>query len=181
MKRIFTAIALLAALAANAQSLSTTQLTTLKAAILAETDPTFVGYRNAGDNAGMANWYNVPSSVIVWRKKVPSEEIGKTVNYVAVVNLTATNLARVTDFLRLNPVEFDPSRSDIRDYFSQAFGGALGGQGQATRDALEAMYRRAATRGEALYETGTGTTVSPATLGYEGSITTDDVRAAMAL
>ena len=162
-------------------SLTTAQLQTLKTAILAETNPEFVGYRNAGDNAGMASWYNVPSSAIVWRSRVPTTEIGLTVNYVAVAAMTTANLDRIKTFITLNPVNFDPGRSDIRTYMSDTFSGALGGQGQATRDALDAMYRRAATRGEALYDTGTGTTVSPATLGYEGSIATDDVREALAL
>jgi hypothetical protein len=58
---------------------------------------------------------------------------------------------------------------------TDTFSGALGGQGQATRDALDALYRRTATRGERLYATGAGTTVSPGVLVYEGNISTGDI------
>jgi hypothetical protein len=77
----------------------------------------------------------------------------------------------------LNPENFEPT-ADVESYWDTTFGGALGGQGQATRDALVALWRRAATRGEALYATGTGTAIAPGTLVYEGSISPTDVTSA---
>ena len=38
------------------------QLVVFKAALLAETDPELVGYRDAGDNNNIAKWYNVQAS-----------------------------------------------------------------------------------------------------------------------
>jgi hypothetical protein len=159
------------------------QLATLKAAILAETDPTFVSYRTAGANSAMSDWYNEASgpAFVCWKASVPSGQIGKTVNYVAVAAMTTANLERLNNFLGMNPSEFDPGRADIRAFMADTFSGALGGQGQATRDALDAMYRRTVTRGEKIYATGTGTTATPGTLGYEGTISVDDIRAAVAL
>jgi len=46
--------------------LTNAQRQTLKTAIAAETDPTFVGYRTAGNNTEITNWYNTPSSTDAW-------------------------------------------------------------------------------------------------------------------
>jgi hypothetical protein len=164
-------------------ALTTAQLATLKTAILAETDATFVGYRTNGQTTLMADWYNAPSnpSFIVYRRSVSTDEVGKTVNYVAVEALTDLNRGRIDTFYVMNPLSFSPERSDIRTFWANVFSGALGGQGQATRDALEALWRRTATRGERLYATGTGTTVAPGALVFEGAITDADITAALAL
>ncbi len=158
--------------------LNSAQLQTLKAAILAETDPTFVTYRTNGQTNQMAAWYNVASTFIAWRKSVQTAEVGKAVNYIAVEAMTDANRTRITTFYAMNPATFEP-RSDIRTFWDNTFSGALGGQGQATRDALAALWRRAATRGEKLYATGTGTTADPGTLVFEGSITDRDISAAL--
>lgn len=161
--------------------LTTTQLQTLKTAIQAETDPEFVGYRNAGDNAGMSNWYNEASAFVVYKTSETMAAIGATINYVAFEALTTANLEKINTFSRLNQTTVPPNKADIRSFWANVFSGALGGQGQATRDALDALWKRFATRGERLYATGTGTTLSPGALVFEGSISTDDVRAALAL
>ncbi len=182
-RRLFAGfVLLLLAFAAQAQSLTPAQQATLKTCI--DTNPTWAALLNdsasavtiaAGLNAAAAPAW------IVWRRAVPTAEIGTTVNYVAVAAMTTANLDRVKTFVTLNPDSFDPSRADIRTYMADTFSGALGGQGQATRDALEAMYRRSATSGEKCLSTGTGSTASPATLGYEGQIGWPDVQAARSL
>ena len=68
-----------------------------------------------------------------------TEEIGKTVSYVAVAAMTTANLDRVRSFHTLNPEEFDPSRLDVRTFWADTFSGALGGEGANTRAALEAL------------------------------------------
>jgi hypothetical protein len=151
--------------------LTNAQLLTLKAAILNETDPTFVGYRNANDKPSMAVWLNAASSpaFIVYRSSVATAEVGKAVNYVAVEAMTDINRARITTFYTMNPSSFQP-RDDVRSYWDATFGGTLGGQGQATRDALAALWKRTATRLEKLYATGTGTTLAPGALVFEGTV-----------
>lgn len=156
-------------------ALSQNQLPALKAAILAETDVAFVAFREAGAVGAMAAFFNQPSAFVVYRSSVETSEIGKTVNYDAVAAMTTANLARIDTFEVLNPTSFDPGRSDIRSYFANTFSGALGGQGQATRDALEALWRRFAKRGERLFATGTGTSLAPGVLVFEGDIAESDV------
>jgi hypothetical protein len=159
------------------------QLQTLSTSIKTNSDPTFVGYRNAGNAGAMAGWYNVNSTFIVFKPTEATTSIGDVVNYVAVAALTTANLEKLNTFYLLQPQTFEPINSDQRQYLADVFSGALGGQGQATRDALDALYRRAALKGEQLYCTGTGTTALPGTLNATatGDITTQNVIDAVAL
>lgn len=151
---------------------SSTQIATLRTAVLAE--PTLAAARNAGDDAAIAAWCNTIASpdFYAWRATMSTAEIGLLVNYVAVAAMTTANLDRVKAFYTLNPASFDPGRSDIRTFLADTFSGALGGQGQATRDALDAAYRLKLTRAEKLIATGTGSFADPAIAGWTGSITT---------
>lgn len=150
------------------------QLTTLKAAIAAETDPAFVALRTSGATGAMADWYNIASTFVVRKRSVNTSSIGPVLNYVAVSNLTTINRDRATTFIILNPVSFVPT-ADIEAYFDTTFNGTLGGEGANTRAALQALWRRLATRGERLFATGTGTTVAPGVLVFEGAVTNDDI------
>lgn len=162
-------------------ALTNAQLATLKADIAADPALAAKPMTSAGAQE-IADAYNLTVPAwIVWKPNVPTLQIGAVVSYVAVAAMTTANLDRVRTFYVMNPDSFDPSRSDIRTYMSDTFSGALGGQGQASRDALEALYRRAATRAEKLYSTGTGSTASPATLTFSGSITGADVQQAREL
>jgi len=163
-------------------ALTAAQLPTLKSAINAETDPTFVGYRTNGQNGLMAAFYNAAhASFVVYKSSVTIADVGKAINYVAFEALTTANLEKINTFTRVNMQTFPPSKADIRTFWSNVFSGALGGQGQATRDALDALWRRLATRGERLYATGTGTTVDPGVLVFEGNINDIDVQNAINL
>jgi hypothetical protein len=163
-------------------SLSPAQLQTLKAAIAAETDPAFVGYRTNGQTTLMASFYNTAHpSFVVFKSSETVANVGLAVNYVAFEALTTANLEKINTFTRLNMVAFDPSKSDIRSFWANVFSGALGGFGQATRDAFDALWRRFATRGERLYATGTGTTVAPGVLVFQGAITDTDISQAINL
>jgi hypothetical protein len=162
-------------------ALTTAQLATLKAAILADPVLNALPNTNVG-NSVIAVTLNAPATpaFIVWKTVVQSTRIGKTVNYVAVAAMTTANLERLNNFLGMNPSDFDPARADIRTFMADTFSGALGGQGQATRDALEALYRRAALAAEKIFSTGTGSTASPAVVGREGPITPDEIEQARA-
>jgi len=161
--------------------LTTAQYQTLKTAILAETDAGFVVARTNGQTSVMAAFYNGPSTFIVYKTSEQTAAIGKVISYVALAAMTTANIDKLNTFLGLNLVTFDPRKTDIHTYFNDVFSGALGGQGQATRDAMDALYRRAATKGERLYTTGTGTTVAPGALVFEGAITDADISAALSL
>jgi hypothetical protein len=101
---------------------------------------------------------------VCWKSSVPTAAVGKTVDYVAVEAMTDANRTRVTTFYTMNPTSFEP-RSDVRTFWENTFSGALGGQGQATRDALLALWKRTMTVGESILKTGVGSDASPATLG----------------
>ena len=129
--------------------LTTAQLQTLKAYIASV--PAWAALPKTADSADfIARELNKAASptFVVWRKSVPIGEVGKVISYVAWAAMTDANRARVTGFITLNPNEFDPARSDIRAFFADSFSGALGGAGEATRLALDAMYRRTATVAE---------------------------------
>jgi hypothetical protein len=160
-------------------TLTPTQLATLKAAILADSALNAQPNTNVG-NSVIAESMNAPASpaFVVWKTLVQTGSIGKTVNYVAVAAMTTANLERLNNFLGMNPSEFDPGRADIRAFMADTFSGALGGQGQATRDALDALYRRNALLIEKILATGTGSTASPAVMGREGTITPDEIEQA---
>lgn len=162
-------------------SLTPTQLQTLKAAILADPVLSAQPNTNAG-NSVVAQTLNAPAvpQFFVWKTLVQTGSIGKTVNYVAIAAMTTANLDRLNNFLNMNPSEFDPARADIRTFMADTFSGSLGGQGQATRDALEDLYRRSALLIEKILATGTGSYAAPAVMGREGTVTPDEIEQARA-
>ena len=161
-------------------NLTTSQLQTLKADIVAQTDPTFVTYRQQGATGAMADWYNQSSTFVVYKAIILMADVGKVINYDAVGALTTANTSRIQTFQQLNPISFKPT-ADVRSFWDNTFSGALAGQGQATRDALVALWKRFALRGERLYATGTGTDATPGTLGLEGTITNINIVDALSL
>ena len=160
-------------------TLTTAQLQMLKADIAAQTDPTFVAYRTAGNENGMADWYAVDSGFVIFKPTESTFSIGDVINYIAVAAMTVANLDRLNTFYRLNPNTFEPIRSDQRTFLADTFSGALGGFGQATRDALDVLYRRNLNRGEKVYATGAGTTATPGTASWEGVITAQNISDAL--
>jgi hypothetical protein len=147
---------------------TTAQYQTIKAAIAAETDPTFVGYRTAGATGAMAEWYSGLSSpaFIAWRTNVSLPEVVAEVDGVELVGLTAIKLEAYQSLLLAGYV--NPSKTRIRAGFDQVFSAA---GGTITRPLLLALWKRTATRVEKLFATGTGSDASPATLVYEGGMT----------
>jgi hypothetical protein len=157
--------------------LTNAQLLTLKASILAETDPTFVGYRNANDKPSMAAWYNANSSpaFIVWKTGIPKNEVGKSFQATALAAITAGNNDKLANFAAWNET-INPSRLDQRQFFDDVFSVAAGA---TTRAALLVLWKRTATRLEKLYATGTGSDAVPAQLVFEGTIDGGDIGEAL--
>lgn len=160
-------------------ALNAQQLATLKTFV--GTVPEWVALPNDSDTAFfIAAELNKPSNpaFVVYKSNETVAAVGQAVNYVAFEALTTANLEKINTFTRLNMQTFPPSKADVRSFWANVFSGALGGQGQATRDALEALWRRVATLGEKVYATGTGTTLAPGMLVVEGNISPADVQAA---
>ena len=151
--------------------LTTAQLQVLRTSILAEIDPIFATYRTQGSTGQMAEWFNQPSATVVWKTSVPKNEVGKAFQATALAAITAGNNDKLANFAAWNDV-IDPSRADQRGFFNDVFSVAAGA---TTRAALDELWRRFATRGERIFAVGTGTTLAPSTLEFEGQITNDDV------
>ena len=151
------------------------QLATLAAHITASPDLNV--YPNNSDGAyEIARLLNLDAApaFTVWRSSVGKNEVGKAFVATALSAITAGNNDKLANFASWNET-VEPWRTDQRAFFDDIFSVAAGA---STRAALLALWKRLATGGEKIFATGTGSDASPATLGYEGAITTDDVQAA---
>lgn len=159
-------------------NLTTAQLSTLKAAISAETTPAFVGYRNANDKSSMAAWYNGDSSpaYIVYKTNVAINEVGKKFNGTELAGVSSLNQTRLQTIGVFLAAGVNPSLADNRAFFDDVFSGA---GGTTTRANLLALWKRTATRFEKLYATGNGADLTPSTLVVEGQINGKTITAAM--
>lgn len=148
------------------------QLTTLKAAILA--DPALAAQpMNTDGDYNIAEALNQPAApvFIVWKNSVTKNQVGEAMNSSEVGGLTTANSNRLM-VMQAYSDSFNPSRSDTRAGFDSVFGGA---GGVLTRAALLILYKRGASRFEKILATGTGTDALPAAMGEEGPVSYSDV------
>jgi hypothetical protein len=154
-------------------TLTTAQLQTLKAAINAEADPTFVALRAAGATGAMAEWYNGASTFVAWRTNVTRDETGNAWVGTDIDGMSALNMQRLQLMLATSTTgSFDMSRSDRRAGFENPFGTNVN---NGSRVAMRAVWKRFATRFERLFTTGTGTDNTPGLLVVEGTLTNNDI------
>ena len=165
-RALFIAFALLLAGSANA-ALTAAQKVALKTYIQGQGDLNTL-YTN-GDLSGLAAALNANSSpaFIVWKSAVTVRETGKVFDGTEWAGMTAANHTRLTDVALWVSMGYDPSKADIRAMFNDIWSGA---GGTNTRANLLALWKRTATRAEAVFATGTGSDASPATLVYEGTV-----------
>lgn len=153
--------------------LTNAQKATLKAAILAETDATLVQYRVNGQTTMIAEWYNRPAEPAhyVWRSTFTSAEAREAIaggdGLGQLDNLTA---GKRDALLWLFEGVTQPSNEAQRT----AILGLCGTQ-NTLKTSITAAQKRATSRVEKLFATGIGSEVSPATLGWEGPLSADDV------
>jgi hypothetical protein len=162
------------------------QLMALKAAVLAETDAAFVSARESGNNTSMAQFYSTSAAptFYVWRKVLSRHEIltgtsddNTTFAWAAGAYITRSQGERDAFREMFNSTGFvDPSLPSIQAAFSDIFSGA-GGAGNRTH--INAMSRREVNKGERLFATGTGSKASPGTSGYDGKLSSEDIRIAL--
>ncbi len=153
--------------------LTAEQQQTLKAAILA--DPVLNAYPDTYDGAWeIARLPNAPSdpAKIVWKTNVSIDEIMRNGMDWARVDNLSVGKARIWEWMgRLGTL--DASRPNIRAGIDATWVGTAADL--AVRATVYTHCKRTATRAEALFATGTGTTESPATMGYEGVLSHIDV------
>lgn len=162
--------------------LTDAQLVVFKAALLAEVNPELVSYRENGQTPLIAAWYNQEKTpaVVVWKTSVTQDEVMQNgFDWVQVDNLTGGG-ARIWEWLFNNSTRsINPSKLNVRAGIDECWKGTAAKV--AVRDAVYIHCKRNVTRGEALYTQGTGTTLSPSIMGFEGQITEYDVTRALAL
>lgn len=182
--------------------LTNAQRATLKAAIAAETNPTFVALRQANDEQGMADFYNAPSTFVVWQTSVPIDAITDAIDWARMTPaqpipatgsdaqlawIARANMCQGKQFnlqnLLIGRQTIAASRPNIRAAFQDCLTGlpstASGTNQQAGWVAVQAAMQRICTVGERLFATGTGTTASPGLLGVEGTLSAQDISDAL--
>lgn len=201
-QRLIAALALsfVLALPALAGPFSNAQLLTLKAAIAAETDAEFVGYRTAGSTGLMADWFNQATAPThsVWRTEAPVANLLDAINWAlytptdaidSTVTYTNRLLAIQTKQMNLQSMlqgrdRIDCSKATLRLGLRDAVtavpagtGGANVNPGGGNGATVLAACTRTATRGEKVFATTSATTgaTSAFIVTYEGRVTDADV------
>jgi len=157
-------------------TLTTAQKTTLAADIRANTDPDVVAALAVRGDADIAMLYNLPSAFAVYQSSVSLKQIGESLDYSNVADLTSANNERLNVFRAYNDESADPRRVDIRAFFDDVFSGA---QGTETRANLALLWQRIATIAEEIFATGAGTQGNPGALVFEGQLSANDVGEAL--
>lgn len=159
--------------------LTNAQLQTLKTAINADQALASQPMTSAGAQV-ISDAMNAPASPVwtVWKTNVSITTVGDSINGTELAGLTSLNVTRLQAIAQYSPGGVNPSLADRRQFFDDIFSGS---GGTTTRANLATLWKRSATRGEKLYTTGTGSAASPATLTFEGGISSADVQQAREL
>lgn len=180
-------------------SLSTSQLQSLKTAILAETDPTFAEYRTNGQTPLMAAWLNGDSTFVVWRSATrcsdilgaitwasftPADNPDSTTLYMnraLVCQLKRDNLwcMLARDSINTATTAARQNLTDALQNVPAGVGGALLDAGWLGAGKVKATISRFASRAEKIFASGTGSSGIPGVLGWEGLLTDSDISAAL--
>lgn len=159
-------------------TLTAQQLAALKADILA--DPTLSAWAATGRMASeIADAYNLPATpaFVVWRSAVSSDEWANAIiGGGGATQLDALTGSKREALLWACDRTLNPSVANVR----AALDDFCGSQ-NTLKGAIQAVQKRTCTRAEKLFATGTGSTVSPATMGFEGNLVSVDVDGALAL
>lgn len=168
--------------------LTPNQLAALKADI--DADPAFNALKGTTDGRyAIAAAYNLTAApdFWVWRTYVTKSEVvnstspdGTTFNWTGngFITRSSGELAAWENLWNASG-SINASLPQVRQAFADIFSGS--GNAAANRAHLLAVARRKATRGEKLFATGAGSTGTPATMAFEGTVYFSDVDAALNL
>lgn len=174
-----------------------TQLDAFKVAILAEAS--LAAAVAAGQDGTVADFFNQVAApqFNVWRSSTPANDIADAINWQNLTpsdsadgTATFTNRALVCQAKQINiqvllqgRETVNSARSNIRAGFQDALTNLPSGVGGASATggwgAVKAAMTRSATRAEKLFANGTGTQANPADLGWEGTVSAQDVALAL--
>jgi hypothetical protein len=164
-------------------NLTQANLTTLKNAILAETNPAFVTLRTAGDQDGMTAWYNGASTLYCWRTNVSRIDIynntsaeATTWSWTFYKNQSVTEQNAWVQMFMGDQADF--SQANLRTGISQIFTSASA----ANATHALAIGKRLALLGEKVFASfvgGNGAQATPGTFGLQGNISAQNISDAL--
>lgn len=171
MKRVLISLALLCGFSAHA-ALTTAQIATLRVDILASELAAKCVPSGDGpyDIAAAYNLTKAPAFT-VWKTNVSLTAVGDNFVGTELAGLTSLNVSRLQVIADYSAGGVNPSMGDRRAFFDDVFSGA---GGALTRAKLLILWKRFATRQEALFAVGTGTDLIPATMAVEGRLSVAD-------
>jgi hypothetical protein len=164
--------------------LTTAQLATLKTHLAANTNQVLYGGvltainavpNNPDGNFAIAGWYNLTASPAwrVWRTNVPVKDCKKATTWTEYIGRSQGE-RDAWGFILSNGI-VDASDPNVRQGILDCFSGPSGAN---TRAALTAIAKRDSTNAEKVLSTGTGSDATPATMGFEGNLSYQDVESA---
>lgn len=161
-------------------ALTTAQLQTLKADILADQALASKPMTSAGALEIVAAYKLAASpSWVVWKSSLSRKESqADGFDWTQCDNLT-TGQARIWEWIFDSSGVMNPSEPGVRSGISECWKGTSAKVAVATF--VLGKCKRDANRAEKLFSSGSGTTLSPATMGFEGSLSSDDVQQAREL
>lgn len=174
MRSLFLIFSLCISFFANAE-LTTAQIATLKTAIAAENDSTFVALRNGGATYDMAQWYNGQYSpaTLAWVSACTAKSLDEGSDYSAYDSVAAGKRDAWALFLQFAPRNLAKTKN--RKVVTDVWGNATGGS--VAESVLQACTRNI-TRAENLFggsTTATTGTVTARKLTWEGSLVEYDI------
>lgn len=141
--------------------LTQSQLTTLKAAMLA--DPIAATYLDGNHDQQLADWLNAPGAKTVWRGQL-TPDIMEPAIIAGAVQLDNLTVGKRDALLWLANRDLD-NTSALRTALDD-----LCGTQNTLKTAIRDAQKRPGTRAESTLASGAGTSADPATLGWEGVI-----------
>lgn len=114
----------------------------------------------------------------VWRTSMALNVVALSFAPAELEGLSPLNRTRLQTLAMYMALGINPAIEAVRTFFLDVFAGPGGAD---TRANINRDWTRVCTRVERVYATGTGSQASPATLGYEGPVTYEDVDTARRL
>jgi hypothetical protein len=159
-------------------ALTNAQIQILKAAIAAETNATFVSYRNSGATGAMADWYNVAINPTqkAWITAQPATDSDDAPDY-STFDAIAAGKRDSWGFFLAYPRDF--ARQKVRKWVTDVWGNATA---SSNSEAILQAATRNAKRGEIVFGGAVETTgtVAALDLNFVGDIRNEDIIAALA-
>ncbi len=168
------------------------QYTTLKS--LADADQTASALIAQGNDIGLADWMNAPTSQYIWRQYTPADDVFDAIVWANLTPIDApdgtalwTNRALLCQAKQINlqimlqgkeriATAKATTRAGLSDALLNVPSGASGATQSAGWAAVKSVISRIGTRAEMALATGAGTQGSPSVPSFDGTISAYDAQ-----